>query len=68
MIQLLLTNFIYKHTFFVFGCHAEAQEEESPNTTPSTQNNPYFYMELAVEGQIDANYANGDNFLIYNCR
>jgi hypothetical protein len=25
---------------FVFGCHAEAQEEESPNTAPTAQNNP----------------------------
>lgn len=24
---------------FVFGCDAEAQEEESPNTVPTTQDN-----------------------------
>ena len=25
---------------FVFGCDAEAQEEESPNTAPTAQDNP----------------------------
>lgn len=25
---------------FVFGCDAEAQQEESPNTVPTVQDNP----------------------------
>ena len=30
---------------FVFGCHAEAQEEESPNTAPTAQNNPVTFTQ-----------------------
>ena len=40
MIQILVSKFHIQNTFFVFGCDAEAQEEESPTTAPTAQDNP----------------------------
>ncbi len=31
---------IFVMILFVFGCDAEAQQEESPNTVPTVQDNP----------------------------
>ena len=48
---------------FVFGCDAEAQEEESPNTAPTAQDNPVTYTQnYQLNVKLMQIMQNGDNF------
>ena len=48
---------------FVFGCDAESQEEESPNTVPTAQDNPVTYTQnYQLNVKLMQIMQNGDNF------